>query len=421
MQSSVQNQSIAIQSPQSQPQQQVINKTGAPALPANDIVNQNSTAPPLPPRKTAQSSGTDQSVIYRMLKPQQPQPCVTSASSLVNLTNNPNLTAALSKSSENITSNEFEVPKTIAPPVPKHKTPTDDIDDNLKRITDDLCEKVIVGPAETITGIIDTRPLEARKPIGGGTTGIMQTMNLTTSSTNCMIDSKTITEPIETITKLTRSNTNYHELPRGGSNIGGGNSSANNLYHLKMSRTDEQQHQQSIGSQSHQMRHQSYPNHFQSSGSSSIANSQPSKSQTISSLSQHQQQPQSQPQSHRAHAINANHSNHSTTTTAAEISTQPKPYASSHSDHNHQKNAANDLGNGTNSATASGNIQPLLYENITIKDCNVPYENINLEYIARLMNEGYSKENVITALGISRNNIEMACDILHEFVSKSGA
>ncbi|XP_067643907.1 E3 ubiquitin-protein ligase CBL-B-B [Eurosta solidaginis] len=65
--------------------------------------------------------------------------------------------------------------------------------------------------------------------------------------------------------------------------------------------------------------------------------------------------------------------------------------------------------------------QPLLYENVTInqKDSNVPYENINLEYIARLMNEGYSKENAITALGISRNNIEMACDILREFVSKS--
>lgn len=48
---------------------------------------------------------------------------------------------------------------------------------------------------------------------------------------------------------------------------------------------------------------------------------------------------------------------------------------------------------------------------------NVPYENINLEYINRLMKEGYSKENVVAALGISRNNFEMACDILHEFVS----
>ncbi|XP_039963842.1 E3 ubiquitin-protein ligase CBL-B-B [Bactrocera neohumeralis] len=65
--------------------------------------------------------------------------------------------------------------------------------------------------------------------------------------------------------------------------------------------------------------------------------------------------------------------------------------------------------------------QPLLYENVAInqKDCNVPYENINLEYIARLVKEGYTKENAITALGISRNNIEMACDILREFVSKS--
>ncbi|KAL7733116.1 hypothetical protein ACLKA6_004641 [Drosophila palustris] len=68
--------------------------------------------------------------------------------------------------------------------------------------------------------------------------------------------------------------------------------------------------------------------------------------------------------------------------------------------------------------------QPLLYANVTInqKDCGtVPYENINLEYIARLMNAGYSKENAITALGISRNNIEMAGDILREFVSKNSA
>lgn len=75
-----------------------------------------------------------------------------------------------------------------------------------------------------------------------------------------------------------------------------------------------------------------------------------------------------------------------------------------------------------------------LYENVKLKsggnlislnninnnssgNANVPYENINLEYINRLMKEGYSKENVVAALGISRNNFEMACDILHEFVS----
>lgn len=55
--------------------------------------------------------------------------------------------------------------------------------------------------------------------------------------------------------------------------------------------------------------------------------------------------------------------------------------------------------------------------NNSASNVNVPYENINLEYINRLMKEGYSKENVVAALGISRNNFEMACDILHEFVS----
>lgn len=83
-------------------------------------------------------------------------------------------------------------------------------------------------------------------------------------------------------------------------------------------------------------------------------------------------------------------------------------------------------------STCVPNLQ--LYENVKMKpgenlislnginnngssNVNVPYENINLEYINRLMKEGYSKENVVAALGISRNNFEMACDILHEFVS----
>lgn len=73
-------------------------------------------------------------------------------------------------------------------------------------------------------------------------------------------------------------------------------------------------------------------------------------------------------------------------------------------------------------SNAASNL-PLLYENVTLNEkdysANVPYENINLEYIARLMSAGYSKENAVTALGISRNNIEMANDILREFVSKN--
>jgi len=48
-----------------------------------------------------------------------------------------------------------------------------------------------------------------------------------------------------------------------------------------------------------------------------------------------------------------------------------------------------------------------------------PYENLNMDYITRLTSEGYSQELVIRALGISRNDIEMARDILHEFATRA--
>lgn len=68
---------------------------------------------------------------------------------------------------------------------------------------------------------------------------------------------------------------------------------------------------------------------------------------------------------------------------------------------------------------ASGNLISLnSINNNSSNNVNVPYENINLEYINRLMKEGYTKENVIAALGISRNNFEMACDILNHYVDK---
>lgn len=53
-------------------------------------------------------------------------------------------------------------------------------------------------------------------------------------------------------------------------------------------------------------------------------------------------------------------------------------------------------------------------------NCSVSYENLNMDYIKKLVNEGYSKDAVIRALGITRNNIDMACDILHEFGTKHG-
>lgn len=46
---------------------------------------------------------------------------------------------------------------------------------------------------------------------------------------------------------------------------------------------------------------------------------------------------------------------------------------------------------------------------------NVSYENLHMDYIAQLTSEGYTQEAVIRALGIARNDIHMARDILHEF------
>lgn len=54
------------------------------------------------------------------------------------------------------------------------------------------------------------------------------------------------------------------------------------------------------------------------------------------------------------------------------------------------------------------------------RETNVSYENINMDYIKKLVSEGYSRDSVIKALGITRNNVDMACDILHEFGTKLG-
>lgn len=345
----------------------MLNKTQSADI--NEMLHgQDPSAPPLPPRK---ASPCVDSSVNRLLKPHSN---VTAASSLVNLSTNSNMSTSMSRSSENITFCDFEVPKTIAPPIPRHNNAItvsprtsktslllDAIDDDFRHhvtfgALDADCDKVIVGPAETITGLIDTRPIEARKPI--------------VTIGHLTIDKDTI-------------------------NASNG---TNNLYHLKMSNTQLppqittlQLQQQILQPQfSSQMRHQSYPGgNVTQSNSGSIA--APPKSMTT------------------PHFGGENNARIAAT---ASSSNRDQPLAS-----------VSSSSSSSSSSTSRSSNGPLLYENVTIntKDCNVPYENINLEYIARLMEEGYSKESVITALGISRNNIEMACDILHEFVSKNGA
>ena len=49
----------------------------------------------------------------------------------------------------------------------------------------------------------------------------------------------------------------------------------------------------------------------------------------------------------------------------------------------------------------------------------VSYENINMDFISQLCAEGFAQGKVIRALGITRNDLGMARDILKEFTNGS--
>ena len=327
----------------------VLSKTLSAEMNDNQAGVGDSIAPPLPPRKSSPSIDLSSSAQSRLLKQNLnsgffvKDASESSASSLINIVNSAtNMSYTLSKSSENVTCCELDVPKSIAPPVPKHQsykmpsctTTVDNVIDDIRHTKinslDDDQDKIIVGPEETISGIIDTRPLEARKPI---------------------------------------------QVPSNDKELNNDRNNLNNLYQFKTS--NQQNH----------IRHQSLP---MNNANTKAPQTQPSKSVTTPHFGQENESIPSQSKTTSASSAAVNVINSLTKQQQQQLLVQQRP--------------------------------PQLYENVTInnKDCNVPYENINLEYIARLMSEGYSKENVITALGISRNNIEMACDILHEFVTKSG-
>jgi hypothetical protein len=53
-----------------------------------------------------------------------------------------------------------------------------------------------------------------------------------------------------------------------------------------------------------------------------------------------------------------------------------------------------------------------------MSEASVTYENLNMDYIAKLTSEVYDKDAVIRALGISRNVVVIAWCFLHEFATK---
>lgn len=345
-------------------------------------------APPLPPRKAGDKKSSSSSLANHSANS-------SNATSMLNLSSSSgNSSVCSSRSTENITTlSDFEVPKTTAPPVPKHRTAMIDtlaydfqttfVTPSTYNDEDYEVEAIIVGPAETISGIIDTRPLEARKPICSS------------------------------------------EIEK------------NNLYQLKTSQTS---------SPSMHVRHQSLP-----VNNASINHNQRSIIKPVEASVVEENHTSPSPVKHRIKSTHVNEQQSSATTlpttTIAPTTTQTPPANStvttatstvtsvSFSPDSTASLQHQSTGGSSVTVNQANQILPtrptstppqtnFVYENMTInsvKDCNnVPYENINLEYIARLMNEGYSKEHVITALGISRNNIEVAYDMLHVFVKKSG-
>lgn len=341
----------------------------------------------------------------------QNQNQINSASSLCNLSNQVSSNLNLSRSSENLSSSANHVPRDKAPPVPKHQnldpstllsscpcqTPTKPPD---KPLPDPELDKVIVGPAETIVGIIDTRPLEARQPIILKVDEKLdQSLVLTSTSNVYQFKPTSLNGILSNEVTAIFTTPVIHQAPPPPQH-----------HHTPKQPQPQPRHQnqQSTNTSSSQasnlhQRHQSLP-----ANNAAMNAKGPSKSITTSQLSAALSSITSSSKSSNHPLLYENVN----LTTLKECNGSGSGTATNNN-HLNSSAVAAAMAASTSAAASSSAAN----NNHT----NVPYENINLEYIARLMQEGYSKEHVITALGISRNNIEMACDILHEFVSKNGA
>lgn len=306
-------------------------------MPCGEELLKELKAPPLPPRKASSNNNNN-------------------SSNEINGLNH--------SSSENITVLcEFDVPRTTAPPIPKHQTPPPitsrpSIDQsnqqmlmtpqpqpppppNHHTINDQDVEQVIVGPAETISGIIDTRPIGHRKPINSG---------------------------------------NDQQL-------------TNNLYHLKNSTPSPTMH----------VRHASLPVN-NAPGGRSIGENNPKPllkppidlpPEVIRQSSRNVERPNSTPQS--TSSTGTDSFLYENMTMSSNSSSSPPPVTTNTT---MSTTTTTVIQTKNNSDGSVSSINTTNTNHLTGKDCdNVPYENINLDYITRLMNEGYSKEHVITALG----------------------
>ncbi len=264
----------------------------------------------------------------------------------------------------------IDVPSKSPPKSPVHHNRYPDLltGDSLDQIEED--GEPIVGPAETITGVIDTRPLEQRN-----LTTFASLSQTSSNSINLITinDTEKEEKPLQSQPELSKNSNTY---------LMNNNLQNNN--------------------------HQRPPNPNPKALANTQVDPQPIKSKSLESANP------SLPHKEK----NNRESDRETVQLYENVTKKSSSQSSSCNNSLRLAREAQDNLNPSTMMTISNN------NSINLNNVNnntASYENINLEYINRLMNEGYSKENVVKALGISRNNMEMACHILHEFVDKSSS
>lgn len=350
---------------------------------SSKTINVVEEAPPIPPRSNKTMPITND--INRPLKLQQTTSAVSTTPSISknnslemptttttmtensqnhshetssnNIKINPNISSSLSLSASGSTTTPLLSQKQKQQQQQQQQKEQEDSDDD---------SNPICGPAETISGIIDTRPIEQRTNY---VSFASLTNNLTTNFNLITINDTTTGSSKEAGMKED-------------------NNKVSNTYLLKSNQMNNNTNFSNMNGSNNHQRHMSMP-----------VTGTPIKTLPSS------------PSTFQASISQKLPNNMSPLKSASSCANNPsKIYNQKLYENIKMKSAGNlislnNLNNNSNSSSSS----------------NVSYENINLEYINRLMKEGYSKENVMAALCISRNNFEMACDILHEFVSTDGS
>lgn len=260
----------------------------------------------------------------------------------------------------------------------------------------------ICGPAETISGIIDTRPIEQRTnyvSFASLTNNLTTNFNLITVSGTTA--DNTANNKEQALNKEDNNKISNTYLLRSNQMNNNNINNHNNLSNVMNGTGATTATTTTTSSVNNHQRHMSVPVF------GTPQKTLPTSPSTFQASISQMKMPNNSLSSPMKSGSSPQCANILTTSTAAaniKISNNQKLYENIKMKSAGNLISLNNLNNNSNSSSSSNNV-------------NVSYENINLEYINRLMKEGYSKENVMAALCISRNNFEMACDILHEFVS----